>query len=194
MGTLKAGAKPVRTGKWQIMINGESYKRIVAEAAKKALGDTNILERVFIVELLLDKNKPNQIAGAVGFSVRENKVYIIKCKTAMVACGGAVNIYQPRSIGEGKGRAWYPVWNAGSTYTMGAQVGAELSMMENRFTPARFKDGYGPVGAWFLLFKAKDPQRPGRELRRQRRRQEGAGEVRPVRRPPPSPRPVCATT
>jgi adenylylsulfate reductase subunit A len=33
------------------------------------------------------------------------------------------------------------------------KVGAELSMMENRFTPARFKDGYGPVGAWFLLFK-----------------------------------------
>jgi adenylylsulfate reductase subunit A len=28
-------------------------------------------------------------------------------------------------------------------------------MMENRFTPSRFKDGYGPVGAWFLLFKAK---------------------------------------
>jgi adenylylsulfate reductase subunit A len=27
--------------------------------------------------------------------------------------------------------------------------------MENRFVPARFKDGYGPVGAWFLFFKAK---------------------------------------
>ena len=26
MGTLKSGASPVRTGKWQIMINGESYK------------------------------------------------------------------------------------------------------------------------------------------------------------------------
>jgi adenylylsulfate reductase subunit A len=37
----------------------------------------------------------------------------------------------------------------------GHAVGAELTMMENRFTPARFKDGYGPVGAWFLLFKAK---------------------------------------
>jgi adenylylsulfate reductase subunit A len=73
----------------------------------------------------------------------------------MVACGGAVNIYMPRAQGEGKGRAWYPVWNSGSTYTMCAQVGAELTMMENRFTPARFKDGYGPVGAWFLLFKAK---------------------------------------
>ncbi|MFO7667755.1 MAG: adenylyl-sulfate reductase subunit alpha [Desulfobacterales bacterium] len=155
MGSLKKGADPVRTGKWQIMINGESYKRIVAEAAKLALGTDNIIERCFIVELLLDANKPNQIAGAVGFSVRENKVYIIKCKTMMVACGGAVNIYMPRSVGEGKGRAWYPIWNAGSTYTMCMKVGAELSMMENRFTPARFKDGYGPVGAWFLLFKAK---------------------------------------
>ncbi len=155
MGTLKSGATPVRTGKWQIMINGESYKRIVAEAAKLAIGDENILERVFIVEVLLEANKENQIAGAVGFSVRENKVYIIKCKTMLVACGGAVNIYQPRSVGEGMGRAWYPVWNAGSTYTMCMKVGAELTMMENRFTPARFKDGYGPVGAWFLLFKAK---------------------------------------
>jgi len=155
MGTLKEGAAPVRTGKWQIMINGESYKRIVAEAAKLALGDENILERCFIVELLLDANEENRIAGAVGFSVRENKVYIIKCNTMMVACGGAVNIYQPRSVGEGKGRAWYPVWNAGSTYTMCMKVGAELTMMENRFTPSRYKDGYGPVGAWFLLFKAK---------------------------------------
>ena len=155
MGTLKSGAAPVRTGKWQIMINGESYKRIVAEAAKLSIGEDNILERVFIVELLLDADKENQIAGAVGFSVRENKVYIIKCKSMLIACGGAVNIYQPRSVGEGKGRAWYPVWNSGSTYTLGMKVGAELSMMENRFTPARFKDGYGPVGAWFLLFKAK---------------------------------------
>ena len=155
LGTLKGGATPVRTGKWQIMINGESYKRIVAEAGKKALGDENILERVFIVEILNDKDDPKRAAGAVGFSVRENKVYIINAKVMMVACGGAVNIYQPRSVAEGKGRAWYPVWNAGSTYTMALRAGAELSMMENRFTPARFKDGYGPVGAWFLLFKAK---------------------------------------
>ncbi len=154
MGTLKSGATPVRTGKWQIMINGESYKRIVAEAAKLALGEENILERCFIVELLKDKDDDNRIAGAVGFSLRENKVYIITARVIMVACGGAVNIYQPRSVGEGKGRCWYPVWNAGSTYTMALRAGAELSMMENRFTPARFKDGYGPVGAWFLLFKA----------------------------------------
>ena len=66
-GTLKSGATPVRTGKWQIMINGESYKRIVAEAAKLAIGDENVLERVFIVKLLLDANEENRIAGAVGY-------------------------------------------------------------------------------------------------------------------------------
>ncbi len=152
---LKDGGKCVRSGRWQIMINGESYKRIVAEAAKAALGADNIIERCFIVKLLLDANEPNRIAGAVGISTRENKVFVIKAKVMMVACGGAVNVFRPRATGEGMGRCWYPVWNAGSTYTLVAQVGAELTMMENRFVPARFKDGYGPVGAWFLLFKAK---------------------------------------
>ncbi len=152
---LADGGKPVRSGRWQIMINGESYKPIVAEAAKKALGMENIFERVFIVKLLLDENNDNQIAGAVGFSVREDKIYVFKAKTILLVAGGAVNVFRPRSTGEGMGRAWYPVWNAGSTYTMASQVGAELTMMENRFVPARFKDGYGPVGAWFLLFKSK---------------------------------------
>lgn len=153
--SLKEGGKPVRSGKWQIMINGESYKWIVAEAAKKALGTENIQERVFIVKLINDKNDPTRVAGAVGFSTREHKVYVYKFKACLLAAGGCVNLFRPRSVGEGTGRAWYPVWNAGSTYAMAAEAGAELTMMENRFVPARFKDGYGPVGAWFLLFKAK---------------------------------------
>ncbi|MHB8728562.1 MAG: adenylyl-sulfate reductase subunit alpha [Sulfuricaulis sp.] len=152
---LTEGGKPVRSGKWQIMINGESYKWIVAEAAKKALGMENIQERVFIVRLVTDKNDPSRVAGAAGFSVRDNKLFVYKFKACLLVCGGAVNVFRPRSIGEGGGRAWYPVWNAGSTYAMAAECGAELTMMENRFVPARFKDGYGPVGAWFLLFKAK---------------------------------------
>jgi adenylylsulfate reductase subunit A len=153
--SLVDGGKPVRSGKWQIMINGESYKWIVAEAAKKVLGTERIQERVFIVKLVNDKNDPSRIAGAVGFSVRDNKIYVYKFKACLLVCGGAVNIFRPRSVGEGTGRAWYPVWNSGSTYSMAAEAGAELTMMENRFVPARFKDGYGPVGAWFLLFKAK---------------------------------------
>jgi adenylylsulfate reductase subunit A len=153
--TLVQGGKPVRSGRWQIMINGESYKWIVAEGAKKSLGMENIQERVFIVRLVTDKNDPTRVAGAAGFSVRDHKLYIYKFKCCLMACGGAVNVFRPRSVGEGTGRAWYPVWNAGSTYAMAAECGATMTMMENRFVPARFKDGYGPVGAWFLLFKAQ---------------------------------------
>lgn len=153
--SLAEGGKPVRSGRWQIMINGESYKVIVAEAAKKSLGMARIQEHVFMVRLLNDKHDPARIAGCVGFSVREHKIYIIKATAIALICGGAVNVFRPRSVGEGMGRAWYPVWNAGSTYAMAAEAGAELTMMENRFVPARFKDGYGPVGAWFLLFKAQ---------------------------------------
>ncbi len=152
---LTEGGKPVRSGRWQIMINGESYKWIVAEAAKKALGIDNINEQVFIVQLISDINDPSRVAGAAGFSVRDNKVFIYKFKCCLLAAGGAVNVFRPRSVGEGTGRAWYPVWNAGSTYSIAAECGAHLTLMENRFVPARFKDGYGPVGAWFLLFKAQ---------------------------------------
>lgn len=152
---LAQGGKPVRSGRWQIMISGESYKVIVSEAAKRALGTENIYERVFVVRLLRDAKEPNRVAGAVGFSVRENKIYVFRAKAVLVACGGAVHVFRPRSTGEGLGRTWYPPWNSGSTYAMLIQAGAEMTMMENRFVPARFKDGYGPVGAWFLLFKAK---------------------------------------
>jgi adenylylsulfate reductase subunit A len=160
---LKDGGKPVRSGKWQIMINGESYKVIVAEAAKKALEANravtgvkqNLYERVFVVKLYKDANDPKRVAAAAGFSVRENKIYIFKAKAMVLGAGGAVNVFRPRSTQEGQGRAWYPVWNSGSGYALGLQAGAELTMMENRFVPARFKDGYGPVGAWFLFFKAK---------------------------------------
>ncbi|HWR88784.1 MAG TPA: adenylyl-sulfate reductase subunit alpha [Dissulfurispiraceae bacterium] len=160
---LRDGGTPVRSGKWQIMINGESYKVVVAEAAKAALEVNrkatgvaqNHYERVFIVKLYKDANDPSRVAAAAGFSVRENKIYLFKAKAMINAAGGAVNTFRPRSVAEGQGRAWYPVWNSGSGYALGMQAGAELTLMENRFVPARFKDGYGPVGAWFLFFKAK---------------------------------------
>lgn len=163
MGSLKDGAMPVRSGKWQIMINGESYKAIVGEVAKKSLETNaaatgmaqNLYERVFCTRLLMDTNEPNRVAGAIGFSTRENKVYVFKANTVLNGSGGAVNVFRPRSVGEGLGRAWFPVWNSGSGYAMGIQAGAELTLMENRFVPMRFKDGYGPVGAWFLFFKAQ---------------------------------------
>ncbi|AEA46455.1 adenylyl-sulfate reductase subunit alpha [Archaeoglobus veneficus] len=159
----KEGDKYVREGPWQVMIHGESYKPIIAEAAKMAIGEENIYERVFITHLLMDKNDPKRVAGAVGFSVREDKFYVFKAKAVIIATGGATLLFRPRSTGEGMGRIWYAIFNTGSGYTMALWAGAELTQMEHRFIPLRFKDGYGPVGAWFLLFKSTATNAYGEE-------------------------------
>ncbi len=142
----------VHEGRWQLMINGESYKVIVAEAAKNALGKDNIFERVFVTGPLIEDGR---CAGAVGFSVRENKFYVFKARATLAAMGGAVHVFKPRSSGEGQGRAWYPPWNAGASAYFTLKTGAEMTCQEVRFIPVRFKDAYGPVGAWFLLFKSR---------------------------------------
>jgi adenylylsulfate reductase subunit A len=142
----------VHEGRWQLMINGESYKVVVAEAAKNAIGPENIFERVFIVGPIMDGDK---CLGAYGFSVRENTFYVFKARATLVAMGGAVHVFKPRSSGEGQGRAWYPPWNAGASAYFTIKSGCEMTCQEVRFIPVRFKDAYGPVGAWFLLFKSR---------------------------------------
>lgn len=144
--------KYVHEGRWQLMINGESYKVVLAEACKNALGIDNIYERIFIVGPLMNGDR---CVGAVGFSVREEKFYVFLAKAVLVAMGGAVHVFKPRSAGEGLGRAWYPPWNSGSSAYFTLKAGAEMTCQEVRFIPVRFKDAYGPVGAWFLLFKSR---------------------------------------
>ncbi len=141
-----------REGKWQIMIHGESYKPIIAEAARKSASE--VYNRIMVTHLLMDKTKPNRVAGAIGFSVRDGHCYVFRAKAVIVAAGGASHIFRPRSIGEGTGRTWYAPWSSASAYGLVLQAGAKMIQMENRIVLARFKDGYGPVGAWFLLLKA----------------------------------------
>jgi adenylylsulfate reductase subunit A len=146
----------VNEGRWQIMIHGESYKNIVSEAAKTALKELGengkYYERIFITEPIMDGDR---CIGAAGFSVRENKFYIFKARAVLDVMGGAVHVFRPRSVGEGMGRSWYPPFNSGASAYFTLKAGAEMTCQEVRFVPIRFKDSYGPVGAWFLLFKAK---------------------------------------
>jgi adenylylsulfate reductase subunit A len=142
----------LREGKWQIMIHGESYKPIIAEAARKAASE--VYNRVMVTHLLMDKTRPNRVAGAVGFSVRSGDFYVFRAKAVIVGAGGASHIYRPRAIGEGTGRTWYAPWSSASAYGLLIPTGAKMTQMENRIVLARFKDGYGPVGAWFLLLKS----------------------------------------
>jgi adenylylsulfate reductase subunit A len=141
----------MREGRWQIMIHGESYKPIVAEAAKKSAD--KVFNRVCVTHLLMDDSKENRVAGAVGFNVRTGNYHVFKSKTVICGAGGASNIFKPRSVGEGAGRVWYAPWSSGSAYGLMIEAGAKMTQMENRIVLARFKDGYGPVGAYFLHLK-----------------------------------------
>ncbi len=141
-----------REGRWQILIHGESYKPIVAEAATKAA--TEVYNRVMITHLLTDAEDSNKIAGAAGIGVRDGAFYVFRAKAVIVAAGGATHVFRPRSVGEGAGRTWYSPWSTGSAYALLIGVGAEMTQMENKLVVTRFKDGYGPVGAWFLALKA----------------------------------------
>ena len=71
-----------REGKWQIMIHGESYKPIVAEAAKKSAD--KIYNRVMITHLLMDESQENRIGGAVGFNMRTGDYHVFRSKTVNV--------------------------------------------------------------------------------------------------------------
>lgn len=144
-----------RIGRWQIPIHGESIKPIAAEPARKALGADNLIERVSITHLLTAEDDPGRIAGAIGFGVRDTNIYVFKAKAVIVTTGGASNVFRPRSTGEGLGRTWYSVFATGSAYGLMIPVGTEMTQMEHRFVPTRFKDGYGPVGMWFQYFHAR---------------------------------------
>ena len=105
-----------REGKWQIMIHGESYKPIVAEAARKAA--TEVYNRIMVTHLLMDKSKANRVAGAVGFNVRTGDFHVFRAKAVIVCAGGASHIFKPRAVGEGMGRTWYAPWSSASAYAL----------------------------------------------------------------------------
>lgn len=150
-----AEGRYMREGPWQILIHGEAYKPIVAEAARTALGEGNLYEKVAVTHLLTDATDPNKIAGAVGFSIAEDIFYVFKAKTVIMCAGGCTMLFRPRSVGEGAGRTWYSVFDTGTAYASMIQAGAEMTQMEHRFIPTRFKDGYGPVGMLFLYLKSR---------------------------------------
>ena len=141
----------LREGKWQIMIHGESFKPIVANAARNSAD--KIYNRIMVTHLLMDESKGNRVGGAVGFNVRTGDYHVFRAKAVIVSAGGASHIFKPRSVGEGMGRTWYAPWSSGSAYALSIQAGAKMTQMENRIVLARFKDGYGPVGAYFLHLK-----------------------------------------
>src|SRR3546814_16313235 len=87
-----------REGKWQIMIHGESYKPIVAEAASKAA--TDLYNRIMATHLLTDKTRPNRAAGADPFNGRAGTSSALRAQAVVVAADTSAPIFHTRAPGQ----------------------------------------------------------------------------------------------
>lgn len=148
-----------KRGRWNVKINGESLKPIIANAAKKA--GAKIINRVVVTNYLLDGDR---VVGAMGFGVRDGKTYIVKAKATIIATGGASGIYKPNNTGDARHKMWYSPFNTGAGYAMGIRAGAEMTSFEMRFVALRIKDILSPTGTLALGFSAPQVNAKGEKF------------------------------
>lgn len=141
----------VARGNRNIKINGENFKPILAKAVRDE-ESIMILNYVNITDLLVNNN---QVYGAVGFSVVEEKAYIIEARAVLIATGGAAGLYRPNNPGFSRHKMWYPPFNTGAGYAMGIRAGAEMTSFEMRFIALRCKDTIAPTGTIAQGVRAK---------------------------------------
>ncbi|WP_027339426.1 adenylyl-sulfate reductase subunit alpha [Halonatronum saccharophilum] len=148
-------------GKRSVKIKGESIKPVMAKALYQS--GARVLNRVNITNYLVIDGK---VRGAFGFSVRENKFYLIKAKAVICATGGASGIYKPNNPGAARHKIWYSPFNTGAGYAMGIRAGAEMTTFEMRFIALRTKDTISPTGTLAVGFKAKQLNSLGEEYQK----------------------------
>lgn len=162
-------------GRWNIKINGESLKPILAAKVKESGAEA--LNRVFATDLLIDEN--GRVAGALGFGVRDGMAHLVRAKAVICCTGGASGLYRPNNPGTAAHKTWYPPFNAGAGYAMGIRAGAEFTGLEMRFIALRTKDVICPTGTLALGFGAKQLNSAGEEFMKLRYRHFG-GESAPT--------------
>ncbi len=143
-------------GRWNIKINGERLKPILADAAERA--GAEVYNRVNVTDLLVDGGR---VVGAVGFGVRDGAFYIFRANATIVATGGAAGLYRPNNPGSAHHKTWYPPFNAGAGYAIGIRAGAEMTSFEMRFIALRTKDAIAPTGTLALGFGASQVNAKG---------------------------------
>lgn len=132
----------VARGNRNIKINGENFKPLLADAVAN-LDDVTVINRLNITDYIVEKN---EIQGAYGFSIEEQKAYEIRAKKVLIATGGAAGLYKPNNPGFSRHKMWYPPFNTGAGYAMGIRAGAEMTTFEMRFIALRCKDTIAPTG------------------------------------------------
>ena len=139
----------ISRGRWNIKINGESIKPIIAD--KTIASGAEVKNRVAVTNLIVNDGR---VEGAIGFGVRNGKCYVVNSNATIVATGGASGIYKPNNDGSAHHKIWYSPFNTGAGYAMGLRAGAEMTTFEMRFIALRIKDIVAPTGTLALGFGA----------------------------------------
>jgi adenylylsulfate reductase, subunit A len=139
----------VPRGRWNIKINGESLKPILAKAAREA--GARILNWIVATNLIM---KGERVIGAMGFSIRNGRFYVVRAKATIIATGGAAGLYRPHNPYDAQQKTWYCPYNTGAGYAMGIRAGAEMTSYEMRYVALRTKDAIAPTGTIALGVKA----------------------------------------
>ena len=137
-----AAGKYAARGKWNIKINGENLKPILAAEVRRYPNIT-VLNHVNVTDYLLLSGR---VCGAWGFSMREESAYRFAARAVICATGGAAGLYRPNNPGFSRHKMWYPPFNTGAGYAMGIRAGAEMTGFEMRFVALRCKDTIAPTG------------------------------------------------
>jgi adenylylsulfate reductase subunit A len=146
-------------GRWNIKINGESLKPILAKAARSA--GANVLNWVVVTNLLTDGER---VTGAMGFSIRSGIFYVVKAKATLIATGGAAGLYRPNNTHDAQHKTWYAPFNTGAGYAMGIRAGAEMTSFEMRYIALRTKDTIAPTGTIALGVNAPQVNAKGEKF------------------------------
>ncbi|GBF33653.1 FAD-binding protein [Desulfocucumis palustris] len=137
-------------GKWDITISGSEMKVILARKTLEC--GCQVINRVVATNYLTDENG---IIGAIGFGVRDGKVYIVRAKVTIIATGGAAGLYKPyqNDGNDSHHQLWYSPFNVGTGYAMGIRAGAEMTTFEMRWCATRTKDFNGPIDTISVGYK-----------------------------------------
>ena len=149
----------VSRGKRSIKINGENIKPLLAnEVSKKE--NIKIINGLNVTDYIL---KDGKVIGSYGFSVHEERFYVIYSKAVICATGGTAGIYKPNNPTFSRHKMWYSPFNTGAGYAMGIRAGAEMTTFEMRFIALRCKDTIAPTGT--IAQGVRTPQVNGLEER-----------------------------
>lgn len=162
-------------GKWDITIQGESMKPIIAEKVREY--GCEVLNRVVATNYLV---KDGKVTGAMGFHVRNGKMYVVKAKATIIATGGAAGLYKPYTNdgSDSHHQLWYCPFNTGTGYAIGIRAGAEMTTFEMRWCATRTKDFNGPIDTISVGYKTPMVNARGEKIL-QERYAEWGGETAP---------------